>query len=69
MATSVFLTELLRKAPFMKDICSQKEVDNIEIEEFYPSAKVDLNYNSSELEAVYQGVLIKLIQIILCKRF
>ena len=69
MATSVFLTELLRKAPFMKDIYSQREVDNIEVEEFYPSAKVYLNYNSSELEAVYQGVLIKLIQIILCERY
>ena len=42
----------------------RREVDNIEIEEFYPFGTVYLNYNSSIFEAVDQNVLIKLIQTI-----
>lgn len=33
------------------------EVDNIEMEEFYPSVTVDLIHNSSEFEAFAQGVV------------
>lgn len=30
------------------------EVENIETEEFYPSVKINLSYNSSEFEALAQ---------------
>ena len=36
----------------------RREVDNIEIEEFYPFGTVYLNYNSSIFEAVDQNVLL-----------
>ena len=41
------------------------EVDKIEIQEFYPSFTVVLSYNSSELTAFAQDILIKITQIIM----